>query len=123
MKTVLAVLATVLWVSAAWAQEEVIDAANLEALRAKAGQDVIVEGMVTDIGTTKDGGITFVNIGMAKKQGFVAVVFRDNYPAFPDGFDKFRNQKVRVKGAISLYKSETPQIKLTSAEQLTIVPQ
>lgn len=123
MKTVLAVLATVLWVSAAWAQEEVIDAANLEALRAKAGQEVIVEGMVTDIGTTKDGGITFVNIGMAKKQGFVAVVFRDNYPAFPDGFDKFRNQKVRVKGAISLYKSETPQIKLTSAEQLTIVPQ
>lgn len=123
MKTVLAVLATVLWVSAAWAQEEVIDAANLEALRAKAGQDVIVEGMVSEIGTTKDGGITFINIGMAKKQGFVAVVFRDYYPVFPDGFDKFRNQKVRVKGAITLYKSETPQIKLTAAEQITIVPQ
>ncbi len=123
MKTVLAVLATVLWVSVSWAQEAAIDATNLEALRAKAGQEVIVEGLVTDIGTTKDGGITFINIGLAKKQGFVAVVFRDNYPVFTDGFDKFRNQKVRVTGAISLYKSETPQIKLTSAEQLTIVPQ
>ena len=121
MKTALAVLATVLWVSAAWAQEEVIEASNLEALRAKAGMDVIVEGLVSDIGTTKDGGITFINIGMAKKQGFVAVVFRDSYAAFPDGFDKFRNQKVRVNGAISLYRGETPQIKLKAPEQITIV--
>ncbi len=121
MKTVLAVLAAVLWVSAAWAQEEVIDAANLEALRAKSGQDVIVEGMVAGIGTTKDGGITFINIGMAKKQGFVALVFRDAYPVFPEGFDKFRGQKVRVKGAISLYRGETPQIKLTAPGQITIV--
>lgn len=121
MKTVLAILATVLWMSAAGAQEEVIDATNLEALRAKSGMDVVVEGLVTDLGTTKDGGITFINIGMAKKQGFVAVVFRDSYPAFAEGFDQYRNQKVRVTGAISLYRGETPQIKLTAPGQITIV--
>ena len=122
MKTVLAVLATVLWVSAAWAQEpEVIDAANLDVLRAKVGTNVIVEGIVSKIGTTKDGGITFINIGAAAKQGFVAVIFRDNYPAFPEGFDKFRDKKVRVSGALTLFRSETPQIKLKAPEQITIV--
>lgn len=123
MKTVLAVLATVLWVSAACAEEGVIDAADLTTLRAKAGTDVVVEGIVSDIGTTKDGGITFINIGMAKKQGFVAVIFRDSYPAFPEGFDKFREKKVRVSGALTLFRSETPQVKLKSPEQITIITQ
>lgn len=121
MKTVLAVLAAVLWTSMAGAQEEVIDATNLEALRAKSGQEVVVEGLVSDIGTTKDGGITFINMGLAKKQGFVAVIFRDAYAVFPEGFDKFRNQKVRVTGPVSIFRGETPQIKLTAAEQITIV--
>lgn len=120
MKTILAVIVAALAVTSVRAQE-VIDAANLDALRAKAGMDVVVEGVVTDIGTTKDGGITFVNIGAAKKQGFVAIVFRDAYQAFPDGFDKFRNQKVRVTGALTLFRGETPQVKLTAPEQITIV--
>jgi hypothetical protein len=121
MKTILAVLAVVMCASVAGAQEEVIDATNLEALRAKSGQEAMVEGLVSDIGTTKDGGITFINIGLAKKQGFVAVIFRDSYQLFPEGFDKFRNQKVRVTGPVSLFRGETPQIKLTAAEQITIV--
>lgn len=123
MKTALAVLATVLWMSAAWAQEpEVIDATNLDALRAKQGQDVVVEGQVTEIGTTKDNTITFINIGLPKKQGFVALIFQRNLAAFPEGADKYKNQKVRVKGAIKLYKGEIPQIDLKSPEQITIVP-
>src|SRR5262245_19523290 len=98
MKTALAVLATVLWMSAAVAQEpEVIDATNLEALRAKQGQDAVVEGQVTEIGTTKDSSITFINIGLPKKQGFVALIFQRNLAAFPEGIDKYKNQKVRVK--------------------------
>ena len=121
MKSILAVLALVVGMSAAIAEEGVIDAADLAALRAKAGTDVVVEGIVSDIGTTKDGGITFLNVGMAKKQGFVAVIFRDSYQAFPEGFDKYREKKVRVSGALTLFRSETPQIKLKSPEQITIV--
>lgn len=121
MRTLLAVLATVVGMSVAWAEEAVIDATDLAALRAKAGTNVVVEGQVSEIGTTRDGGITFINIGMAKKQGFVAVVFRDNYAAFTEGFDKFREKKVRVSGALTLFRGETPQIKVNSPEQLTIV--
>jgi len=121
MKTFLAVLVAAVWMSAARAEEGVIDATDLETLRAKAGTNVVVVGQVSEIGTTKDGGITFVNIGMGKKQGFVAVVFRDSYQAFPEGFDKFREKKVRVSGALSLFRGETPQIKVNSPEQLTIV--
>ncbi len=127
MKTVLSLLVVIFGVSAAWAdgpavvESPVLDAADLETLRAKAGTDVIVEGAVTDIGTTKDAGITFVNIGMPKKKGFVAIVFRSSYAAFPEGFDKFRNQKVRVTGVLKLYQGETPQVELKSPEQITIV--
>ena len=121
MKSILAVLALVVGMSAAIAEEGVIDAADLETLRAKAETEVVVEGIVSDIGTTKDGGITFLNVGMAKKQGFVAVIFRDSYQAFPEGFDKYREKKVRVSGALTLFRSETPQIKLKSPEQITIV--
>lgn len=103
------------------AQGEVIDASNLDALRAKVGSSVVVEGMVTKVGTTKEGGITFINLGLPAKQGFVAVVFKSDYGAFPEGFDKFRNQKVRVTGLIKLYRSEIPEIEVKTPDQLTIV--
>ncbi|CAN5507987.1 hypothetical protein BH09VER1_BH09VER1_54030 [soil metagenome] len=108
----------------AWAQEAAptpIDATNLEVLRAQVNNQVIVEGAVTDVGTTKDGGITFINVGLPKKQGFVAVVFKDSYSAFPDGFDKFRSQKVRVKGLMKLYKTEQPEVVISSPDQITII--
>jgi hypothetical protein len=121
MKTRLFLLVALMTVSFARAADEVLDAADLDAIRAKSGNNAIVEGQVTDIGTTKDGGITFINLGMPKKQGFVAIVFRDHYGAFPDGFDKFRNQKVRVTGVVKLYRGETPQIELRTPDQIAIV--
>jgi hypothetical protein len=99
----------------------VLDAMDLDAIRAKAGTEAFVTGQVTEIGTTKDGGITFINIGMPKKQGFVAVIFRQNYADFPEGFEKYRSQKVKVRGAIDLYRTEQPQIVLRSPEQISIV--
>jgi hypothetical protein len=98
-----------------------MDATDLDALRAAAGTEVAVVGHVTDLGTTQDGGITFINIGLPKKQGFVAVVFRADYPAFPDGFDHVRNAKVRVSGVLELYRGDQPQIKLRSPEQITVL--
>ena len=106
-----------------YASEETapIDAVDLDALRAKVGTPAVVVGQVTDVGTTQDGGITFINVGMPKKKGFVAVIFRQNYANFPDGFEKFRNQKVSVSGPIELYKSEQPQIILRSPDQIEIL--
>lgn len=124
MKAFLGLIAIFGMTVGAWAQEPAptpIDATNLEALRAKVGTEVIVEGAVTDVGTTKDGGITFINLGLPKKQGFVAVVFKDSYSAFADGFDKYRAQKVRVKGLIKLYKTEQPEIVISAPDQITII--
>ena len=134
MKTLLSLAGLVLFATSALAQEaaapapdaaapagEVIDAANLEALRAKAGMDAVVEGMVTEVGTTKGNTITFINIGAPKKQGFVALVFQSDLGAFPEGFDKYKAQKVKVSGVIELYKGEQPQIKVKTPDQITIV--
>ena len=121
MRTIISLLTVMVLTGSLLAQEGVLDATDLEALRARVGVDAVVEGLVTEIGTTKDASITFVNIGLPKKQGFVALVFQKDYEAFPEGFDKYRNQKVRVKGLMKLYRGETPQIILTSPEQITVV--
>ncbi|MFZ4681341.1 MAG: hypothetical protein ACOYMS_02465 [Terrimicrobiaceae bacterium] len=121
MKIFSGLVFALIFATTGFAQEEIIDATNLEALRAKDGVEVTVEGTVTEVGTTKESTITFINIGAPKKQGFVAVVFQKSYAAFPEGFDKFRNQKVRVKGLLKLYRGETPQIELSTPEQITLV--
>lgn len=121
MKAIAGFCLLMFFAASGFAQDEVVDATDLDAIRAKVGMDASVEGLVHAIGTTKDSSITFVNIGMPKKEGFVAVVFQKDYAAFPDGFDKYRNQKVRVKGMVKLYRSEVPQIILTSPDQIEIV--
>lgn len=125
MKSLLSFAALVLLASTVIAQDaaapEVIDATNLDGLRAKAGAEVIVEGFVTEVGTTKANTITFINIGAPKKQGFVAVVMQSAYGAFTEGFDKYKAQKVRVQGLLELYRGDQPQIKLNGPDQITIV--
>jgi len=129
MKRILGLAFALALAATAFAQEPAaspaatpIDSTNLDALRAAVGTSVTVEGLVTDVGTTKDGGITFINIGLPKKQGFVAVIFKASYSAFPDGFDKYKSQKVRISGPIKIYKSETPEIVVASPDQIAIVP-
>lgn len=124
MKALVGLVAVLGMAVSAWAQDAPvapIDATNLDALRANVGKEVIVEGAVTDVGATKDSSITFINIGLPKKQGFVAVVFKDSYSAFPDGFDKYRSQKVRVKGLLKLYKSQQPEIVISAPDQITVI--
>lgn len=109
-------------VSAAFCEEpKVIDSTELDQLRAQANQDVVVEGLVTDIGTTQTKSITFINLGLPKKQGFVAVIFQKSYGAFPDGFGAYKDQKLRISGTLSLYQSDRPQIVVSSPEQIQIV--
>ncbi len=104
------------------AQEpEVLDAANVEVLRTHGGQDVVVEGPVTELGKTKTNSITFINMGLPRKQGFVAVIFEKNYAAFPEGFDSYKGQTLRISGKLDLYQGEQPQIEVRTPEQIQIV--
>lgn len=121
MRTFLHCLLCVVGALSVAAAETVIDASDLDALRAAAGTEVTVSGQVVDVGTTSDKGITFINISLPKRQGFTAVIFETNYGAFPDGFGKYEGQKVEVQGLLELFRGNLPQIILRSAEQIRIV--
>lgn len=49
------------------------------------------------------------------------MIFKKNIGAFPDGFDAYKNQKLRVTGKLSLYQNDKPQIEVSSPEQIEIV--
>jgi len=104
------------------AEAPVIQAEDMAGLEAKVatGEEVIVEGTIKAVGKTGDGQITFLNFG-ERKTGFVAIVFAASYPNFPDGLDKFAQQKVRVKGRIEKYREKQMQIRLVSPDQIEIV--
>jgi len=98
----------------------VIQSEDTAAMQSKVGSDVIIEGVVKNVGKGPNDGITFINFG-DRKTGFVAVIFRPAYDKFPEGFDKYANQKVRVKGALENYRDRQLQIKILTPEQLEIV--
>ena len=98
----------------------VIQAEDTAAMQSKVGSEVIVEGFVKNVGKGPNDGITFINFG-DRKTGFVAVIFRPAYDKFPEGFDKYANQKVRVKGALENFRDRQMQIKIFTPDQLEIV--
>lgn len=121
MKRLLLALFVAMSAVAADPELPVIESHDLDKLREHAGKDVTVVGPVTTIGTTESKSITFINVGMPKKQGFVAIVFQRNYGEFPDGFDAYRDKNVRVTGTLDLYQGQTPQIEVRNPSQITIV--
>lgn len=98
----------------------VVQADNTAELQGKIGSEVIVEGVIKAVGKTSGDGITFLNFG-ERKTGFVAVVFRKSYDKFPEGFDKYANQKVRVRGTLEDFKGKQVQITVSTPDQLEIV--
>lgn len=105
---------------AAAAEAPVIAAEDTAAMESKVGTEVVVEGVVRNVGKGPNDGITFINFG-DRRSGFVAVVFRPAYDKFPDGFDKFAQQKVRVRGLLEKYRDRQLQIKLFTPDQIEIV--
>jgi hypothetical protein len=121
--------ALVLTAVVGWAEEAapageapVIPAEDMAGLEAKVGtgEEIIVEGVIRAVGKTGDGRITFLNFG-ERKTGFVAVVFAASYGSFPDGLDKFAQQKVRVRGQLEKYREEQMQIRIVTPDQIEIV--
>lgn len=98
----------------------VLQAEDTAAMESKVGMEVIVEGMVQKVGKGPNEGITFLNFG-DRRTGFVAVVFRPAYDKFPEGFDKYAQQKVRVRGRLEKYRDQQMQIKLFNPEQIEII--
>ncbi len=97
-----------------------IQAEDTASLQTKVGSEVVVEGVVRNVGTGPNGNITFLNFG-DRQTGFVAVIFRPAYDKFPEGFDKYSQQKVRVKGALEKYRDRQLQVKIFTPDQLEIV--
>lgn len=104
----------------AGAEPVVIQAEDTAAMQSKVGSEVIIEGFVKNVGKGPNDGITFINFG-DRKTGFVAVVFRPAYDKFPEGFEKYVNQKVRVRGALENFRDRQMQIKISTPDQLEIV--
>ncbi|MFV0337771.1 MAG: hypothetical protein ACK5LK_05960 [Chthoniobacterales bacterium] len=123
MKNLFSLLVLLSFATSGLAQEEpkILDATDLTTLRDHADTEVVVEGFVTEIGRTKSNSITFINIGLPKKEGFVALIYEKDYSAFPEAFNIYEKKKVRVKGMLKLYRNETPQVVMTSPEQIEIV--
>lgn len=129
MKLTLALLIPFLWfVATARAGEDaapggetpVVQAEDGASLESHVGKEVVVEGIVRDVGTGPNDNITFLNFGQ-RGSGFVAVIFRAAYDKFPEGFDRYAGQKVRVRGALEKYRDRQPQIKIFTPDQLEIV--
>ena len=102
------------------AEAPVIPAEDMAAMESKVGSEIVVEGTVSDVGAGKNGGITFLNFG-DRRTGFVAVVFRPAYEKFPEGFDKYAQQKVRIKGTLEKYQDRQMQIKIFGPEQIEVI--
>jgi hypothetical protein len=98
----------------------VIQAEDTAAMQSKVGSEVIIEGFVKNVGKGPNDGITFINFG-DRKTGFVAVIFRQTYDKFPERFEKYANQKVRVRGALENFRDRQMQIKISTPDQLEIV--
>jgi hypothetical protein len=98
-----------------------VQASARDEIVALAGKTATVEGKVTRVGATPAGGITFINF-TGGADAFVAVVYKSDYAGFPEGFDKYKDQTVRLTGTVVLYKDTKPQIALKSASQVEIVP-
>lgn len=99
---------------------KVVLAENVAELEQLVGSDMIVEGVVRNVGKAPGDSITFLNFG-DRKSGFVAVVFQSAYGQFPDGLDKFAQQKVRVSGTLEKYRDRQIQIKISTPDQIQVV--
>lgn len=105
---------------AATADAPVIQAEDTASMESKVGSEVIVDGTVANVGKGPNDNITFLNFG-DRRTGFVAVVFRAAYDKFPEGFDKYSQQRVKVRGSLEKYRDRQMQIKIFTPDQLEIV--
>ena len=102
------------------AEAPVISAEDTATMEVKVGSEVIVEGVVRNVGKGSNDSITFLNFG-DRRTGFTVVAFRAVYDKFPDGFEKFSGQKVRVRGQLEKFRDRNMQIRLSTPDQIEVI--
>ena len=102
------------------AEVPVLSSEDTAGMESKVGSEIVVEGIVQNVGKGPNDGITFLNFG-DRRTGFVAVIFRAAYDKFPEGFDKYAQQKVRVRGQLEKFRDRQLQVKIFTPDQLEIV--
>ena len=102
-----------------------VGVADSEALRKLTGSRVSIEGIVSRVGSSKNGGVVFMNFEGAPPNGFTAVVMLSQIAAVETSLGgnldaALPGRRVILTGPISLYR-ETPQIELKSGDQIKVV--
>ena len=83
------------------------------------GQEVVVEGVVSDVGYSADSQTTFLNMGgKYPNHVFTAVIFKSAKPLFPEA-RSWEGKKVRISGVVKESRGK-PEIVLERAEQVTV---
>jgi len=98
----------------------VLAAEDIAGMESKVGSEIIVEGVVRNVGKGSNDSITFLNFG-DRRTGFVAVAFSSVYDKFPEGFDRYNGQKVRVRGMLEKFRDRQLQIRISTPDQIEIV--
>jgi hypothetical protein len=84
------------------------------------GEEVVVEGVISDVGFSARSDTTFLNMGgKYPNHVFTAVILRSAKPLFPEA-RAWEGKRVRIRGAVKEYQGK-PEIVLERTEQVTVV--
>lgn len=83
------------------------------------GQEVVVQGQVSQIGSSERSHTLFVNFGgRYPNHVFTAVIFSKNLQSFPEA-RSWEGKVIKVRGKVQVYRGK-PEIVLERAEQVTV---
>jgi DNA/RNA endonuclease YhcR with UshA esterase domain len=83
------------------------------------GEEVTVEGVISDVGFSARSQTTFLNMGgRYPDHAFTAVIFRSAKALFPEA-RSWEGKKVKVRGIVKLYRGK-PEIVLETPGQVKV---
>lgn len=84
------------------------------------GQEVVVQGQVTQIGASERSHTLFVNFGgRYPNHVLTAVIFSRNLQSFPDAHS-WEGKTIKVRGLVQAYRGK-PEIVLERGDQVTVL--
>ena len=84
------------------------------------GQEVVVEGVISDVGYSARSDTTFLSMGgKYPNHTFTAVILKSAKPLFPEA-RSWEGKKVRIRGGVKEYRGR-PEIVLERPEQVEVL--
>jgi len=96
-----------------------LEAANLAAATSRKGKTASFHGKVARVFSPQSGRVVILNFHEDYKKAVVAVVQKENFPAFPD-LKPLEGKEVLISGEVTLYQ-ERPQVVLRKPDQVWLV--